>query len=233
MMNTFRDSIAGLEKVLGSDIPKGSIVLIIGKEGTLKSTLVFSMVSNYLMNRSEHGLYLTLEQTKDSHLRNMEGIGIKKADPLEIFDYRDLRREWEDFEPDMVRMTEEILGFYEDKYRDLTVFALDSLSALDALSEVENSRRSMYHFFSRLREKELTSFLIAEGIHRSYPEPVYDQNQPEFFLADGLIELGVIESADDVKRYIQIRKMRATKHAMEKHQLVIGHRGLEILGQIY
>ncbi len=233
MRNTFKDTITGLEKVFDSDIPKGSVVLVVGTEGTLKSTLVLNMLSNYLINRAEHGLYITLEQAKDSHLKNMEGIGIRRADSLEIFDYRDLRREWEDFEPDMVRMTEEILKFYEDKYRNLTVFALDSLNALHALSEVENSRRSMYHFFSRLREKGLTSFLIVEGIHRNRPEPVYDQNHPEFFLADGLIELGVIESAEDVKRYIQIRKMRSTKHVMEKHQLVIGHNGLEILGRIY
>lgn len=208
-------------------------MLIIGKEGTLKSTLVLNMLSNYLIDGSERGLYLTLEQTKDSLLRNMECIGIRRADSLEIFDYRDLRREWEDFEPDMVRMTEEILKFYEDKYCDITVFALDSLNALHALSEVENSRRSMYHFFSRLREKGLTSFLIVEGINRYCSEPVYGQNQPEFFLADGLIELGVLENVEDVKRYIQIRKMRSTKHAMEKHQLVIGHKGLEILGKIY
>ncbi|MGA9099293.1 MAG: ATPase domain-containing protein, partial [Methanotrichaceae archaeon] len=148
MRNTFKDTITGLEKVFDSDIPKGSVVLVVGTEGTLKSTLVLNMLSNYLINRAEHGLYITLEQAKDSHLKNMEGIGIRRADSLEIFDYRDLRREWEDFEPDMVRMTEEILKFYEDKYRNLTVFALDSLNALHALSEVENSRRSMYHFFS-------------------------------------------------------------------------------------
>jgi KaiC/GvpD/RAD55 family RecA-like ATPase len=61
----------------------------------------------------------------------------------------------------------------------------------------------------------------------------YDIAKPEHFLADGVIELGLIEAADGVKRYIQIRKMRAVNHKMEKHQLAVGEQGLSVLGSIY
>ncbi len=233
MINMFRDTINGLEKMLDSDIPEGSVVLVVGKEGTLKSSFVFSLLTNYLVATGGHGIYVTLEQTRDSHLMNMTNLCLKKTDTLEIFDYRDVRREWKDCEPDMIKMTEEVLEFYKDKYRDLTVFALDSLNALYALSEIANSRKSMYHFFSKLKENELTSFLIMEAHSLNGPQPFQSPCQPECFLADGLIELGIIENAEDVKRYIQIRKMRAAKHAMEKHQLIAGQDGLGILGQIY
>lgn len=223
----------GFEKVLESGIPEGSVVLVVGKAGALKSSLVFGMVSNYLAASGEHGLYITLEQTKESHLRNMKSLGLKRTDALEIFDYRDMRREWKDSEPDMVKVTEEILRFYKDKHQDLTVFALDSLSALYALTEVENLRKSMYHFFSGLRENDLTSFLIMESYHPNGPETFRSSSPPEYFLADGLIELGIIEGAEDVKRYIQIRKMRSAKHAMGKHQLAVGNEGIYVLGSIY
>ncbi len=233
MMHMLRDSINGLEKVFDSDIPKGSIVLVVGTEGTLKSSLVFSMISNYLASSGEHGLYVTLEQTKDSYLQNMASLGLKRNDALHIFDYKDMRREWKGCEPDMIETTEEIIRSYKDEHHSLTVFAIDSLNALYALSEVENLRGSIYHFFSMLKENELTSFLIIEACHLGGPELLYNPCQPERFLADGLIELGIIENADGVKRYIQIRKMRAVKHAMEKHQLIISKGGLDILGQIY
>jgi KaiC/GvpD/RAD55 family RecA-like ATPase len=58
-------------------------------------------------------------------------------------------------------------------------------------------------------------------------------HQPERFLADGTIELGMVEVNGVVKRYIQILKMRATRHAMEKHQITIDENGLNILGPIY
>jgi KaiC/GvpD/RAD55 family RecA-like ATPase len=57
--------------------------------------------------------------------------------------------------------------------------------------------------------------------------------KPEQFLADGVIELGTRESSDDVKRYIQIRKMRSARHEMGKHQMIVGKEGISVLGSIY
>ncbi len=91
----------------------------------------------------------------------------------------------------------------------------------------------MYHFFSNLREKGLTSFLILEAPPRSAWGRYQDCSRPEYFLADGTFELGMVEGKGGVKRYIQIQKMRATKHAMEKHQMVVDENGLNILGSIY
>ena len=41
----FRDIIKGLDQIIQGDIPRGSIILVTGTEGTLKSSLVFSMIS--------------------------------------------------------------------------------------------------------------------------------------------------------------------------------------------
>ena len=229
----FRDTINGLEKLLDVEIPQGSIILVAGAEGTLKSGLVFSMVSKYLAASGEHGLYLTLEQTKESHFKNMDSLGLKKSDVLHVFDYRDVRIEWKNCELDMIKTTEEIIDFYKDKYDNLTIFALDSLNAIYSLSEEADLRKSMYYFFSRLREEGLTSFLITEMPRFRTHGQFNTYSRPECFLADGIIELGIIEGKGSVKRYIQILKMRAAKHAMEKHQLTVDEEGLNILGLIY
>lgn len=229
----FRDTIKGLDRILDGGVPKGSIVLVTGAEGTLKSSLVSSMISRYLENNNESGLYITLEQTKESHMKNMENLGLTMNNALHMFDYSDMRAEWKDNEPDMIKVTEEIIDFYRYERENLTVFALDSLNALCSLSNDANLRRSLYYFFSNLRDKGLTSFLIMETPPSGTSVLAYDNGRSEHFLADSVIELGFIEAGEDVKRYIQVRKMRGVNHRLEKNQLIVGTEGISVLGSIY
>jgi len=228
-----KKTINGLDKILIDDIPKGSVILVTGAEGTLKSGLVFSMMANYLSANDEHGLYITLEQNLESHLRNMKSLGIKEEANLHIFDYRDMRQEWMDSELDLIKTTEEVIDSFKEKYDNLTLFSLDSLNALYSISDPGDMRKKIYNFFTHLRDEELTSFLILDSAHSGMSGQFTQPHQAEHFLADGTIELGMIEGNGGVKRYIQILKMRATKHAMEKHQLTIGDSGPSILGPIY
>jgi len=227
-----RETVKGLNAVMKTDIPRGFVVLVAGGVGTLKSAFVHSALSNYLIeNEKEFGVYATLEEPKESHLRNMGSLGIRKPERLQIFDYQDIRREWRKEEPelDMARITEDIIKFYkEEQGEKFTVFALDSLNALESLAKVENFRRESYHFFSQLRDSGLTSFIIQET--------AADQGRghaPESYMADGVIDLGVVETTEAVTRYLQIRKMRACEHSMRKHQLVVTKDGLEVLGPVY
>jgi KaiC/GvpD/RAD55 family RecA-like ATPase len=222
----FKNAIPGLERILKTDVAPGSVILVSGGEGTLKSGLVFSLICGELAKGGE-GLYATLEQSEESHMLNMNSMGIDKPPMLHIFDFRDMRAEWQDMELDMLKLIEEVLDVYTDRYPDLNLFALDSLNALYALSCNGNIRREMYHFFNHLRYRGLTSFLIMEG------DPTSGVGGPECFLADGVIDLGYLEGAEGVKRYIRVRKMRAARHSMEKHQIIVGSDGISILGPIY
>jgi len=134
---------------------------------------------------------------------------------------------------DLIKTTEEVIDSYKEKHDNLTLFALDSLNALYSISEHDNMRNKIYNFFSHLRDEGLTSFLIMESAQSRISGQFSPSHQIEHFLADGTIELGMIEGQGGVKRYIQILKMRAAKHAMEKHQLTIGDNGINILGPIY
>lgn len=230
----FKNSINGLNELFKDDcdIPRGSVIFVSGSEGALKSGFVFNIISSYLEGCNEHGLYATLEETEESLLRNMKSLGIKKSDRLHVFDYKDVRLEWETEDSDMVKVTEDIIDFYKEKYETQTVFALDSLNAFYSLTSQVNLRRKMYHFFTMLMDKNLTSFLIMEksSLDRHFNDYI---ERPEYFLADGIIELGIVETKENVKRYIQIRKMRGANHSMEKHQIVVGKDGLSILGMVY
>lgn len=234
-----KDAIDGLERLLEAEIPQNSVILVAGAEGTLKSGLVFNMMSNDLAAAGGHGLYITLEQNKESLQKNMSSLGLTKGKELHIFDYRDIRREWMDRELDWIKMTEEVIDFYKGKYGDLSLVAIDSLNVLYSFSEDANLRKRVYHFFSKLREEDLISFMIMEAAPMHILGQAFDYLRPyhldrfEQFLADGTVELGIMEGKGGAKRYIQILKMRFMKHAMEKHQITVGETGLKILGPIY
>jgi len=229
-----RNAVIGLEKLLDAEIPQDSLILISGAEGTLKSALVFSMISHHLESQGGNALYITVDQSKESQLQNMSSLGLKRPDGLHIFDYRDLRREWMDQEIDIFQVTYEVIDHYRDKHEDLALFALDPLNSLYSLSSCQDLRKTVYGLFSRLRDYGLASFLVLESaINRPAGYMGLLPEQAEKFLADGTIELGIMETKGGVKRYIQIPKMRAVRHAMEKHQIIIDREGLKILGPVY
>ena len=124
-----KDTVNGLDKVLEKDIPPGFVILIKGSPGTLKSGFMHNVLSNYLSKeKKEFGVYATIEETKESHLRNMRSLGIKMPDNMEMFDYSDIRTEWKKEEKegklDIVKITEDIRKFYkEEKKEKFTVFA--------------------------------------------------------------------------------------------------------------
>ncbi len=227
-----RDSVKGLSDVLKTDIPRGYVVLVTGGVGSLKSSFVYSALANYLhRQKDEYGVYVTLEESRDSHLRNMASLGIKKPEHLQIFDYQDIRKEWREEEPslNMVNITEDVIKFYKEEMGDkFTVFALDSINALQTLTKAENLRRESYHFFNLLRDSGLTSFIIEETQSEEGRKHI-----PESYLSDGVIELGLIETPELVSRFLQIRKMRTAKHSMKKHQVIVVEDGIEVLGPVY
>ena len=227
-----RDSVKGLSEVLKTDIPRGYVVLVTGGVGSLKSTFVYSVLSNYLRKeKEEYGVYVTLEESRDSHLRNMASLGMKKPEHLQIFDYQDIRKEWREEEPslNMVNITEDVIKFYKEEMGPkFTVFALDSINALQTLTKAENIRRESYHFFNLLRDSGLTSFIVEETQSEEGRKHI-----PESYLSDGVIELGILETPELVSRYLQIRKMRTAKHSMKKHQLIVNEDGIEVLGPVY
>lgn len=233
----FRDVIDGMNNVIDTEIPKGSVILIAGTPGSLKSGLTYNITSNHLReNKDEFGMYVTLEETTESHLKNMQSLGIKIPDNLLISDYSDIRERFEGkgAPPNILQMINGVIEYFKNEKGDkFTIFCLDSLNALYSLINVEELRVKMFHFFKNLRDKELTSMLIVE-IPEFTTEPAkYYKSFSEAFLVDGLIRTGEIESQQDVMLYMQMKKMRATHHSRKKHLMEISEDGISILGPIF
>jgi KaiC/GvpD/RAD55 family RecA-like ATPase len=230
----FRDAIDGLENVLETEVPKKSIILVTGTPGSLKSGFTYNTFSSYLKDSDECGIYVTLEESTESHLRNMESLGIDIPENLFISDHTDIRKRFEDdkkLKPDLLRLIEGVVTYYiSERKEKLTCFALDSLNALYSLVETSDLRIKLYHFFQFLRNNNLTSIVISEIPEFSQTAQLHAS---EGFLVDGLIRMGEVETQQDIMLYLQVKKMRATVHSRKKHLIEVGGKGLMILGPIF
>ncbi len=225
----FIDTIDGFNDMFESDIPHGSVVLINGAAGSLKSGLTFSIMSEYLKRSGEYGIYITLEQSKENHLNNMRSMGIELSDHLFISDFSDYRLQFDDFSGDLLNLMETNIIQYKKKLGDkFTCVAIDSLGALYSLLDIEptDMRKRLYHLFEPLRREELTTFVIFETAD------VININQPtsglEGYLADGIIEVGIHMKDNIANRYIRVKKMRSAAHSMEPWILTVSDNGLKI-----
>jgi len=225
----FHGTIMGLDKVFKNDIKKPKVILITGPPGSLKSSFLYTLLTNYLDQSGDFGLYTTLEESASSHLSNMESLGINLCLNMQITDFTDLRQEGE--EVDYLHFLEKMLThFKERKGEKFSVFALDSLGALYSLMEGnDNMRKRMYHFFQKLRDLNLYSFIVMERSMEGESHLLGNEG----FLADGIIFLGLKRKQGRLSRFVQVEKMRATEHSMEMHALDIRGGLISVLGPIF
>ncbi|MEA3560113.1 MAG: ATPase domain-containing protein [Candidatus Thermoplasmatota archaeon] len=225
----FHNTVTGLDKVFKTDIKRPKVVLVTGPPGSMKSSFIYSLLTRYLNNSTEFGVYTTLEESVSSHLGNMESLGIDLCMNLQITDFTDIRGDSDAV--DYLKFLERMLKHFKKiKGDQFTSFTLDSLGALYSLMEGnENMRKKMYHFFQLLRDLNLYSFIIMER------SPDGDSNLlgNEGFLADGIIYLGLKRRQGRLSRFLQVEKMRACEHSMELHAMDLRSDGLAVLGPIF
>ena len=66
--------ISGLDEKMQGGIPKGHIVLIAGVSGSMKSSIGFASLYHAVLEGRTSGIYVTLEQSKESLATHMAGI---------------------------------------------------------------------------------------------------------------------------------------------------------------
>lgn len=225
----FKDAIDGLDEVFDTDIPKTSVVLITGSAGTLKSGFTFQMLSNYIEGADEYGLYVTLEQSKENHLKNMESMGLTLSKKLHISDFSDYRLIYDDISDDLLATLEQnIIDFKKEAGDKCTCVAIDSLGALYSLLDIDKKklRKGLYRMLESFRREGLTTFLILEEDASS---DINDSaTSMEGYLVDGIIELGLHFKGNVANRYMRVRKMRASSHSMEPWILTVSDAGLKV-----
>lgn len=228
-----RDTVSGLDRVLRTDVDTPKVVLVIGPPGSMKTSFCFSVMSRQLASADQVGMYLTLEENADSHLKNMKSVGISFTNNVVIADFTDIRELEEigdDDSPDYISLIEKMVVKFKEKHgKKFTMLTVDSLGALYSLMDDDASvRKSMYHFFKAMRDLGLFTMLIMEG---SVSEGRFYSGS-EAFLSDGVVYMGMDSTKGKITRFLQVEKMRACEHSMERHAVEVGKSGLQVLGPL-
>ncbi len=212
----------GLDQALGGGIPRGSVVVVAGNPGTMKTSLIFNILYHNSRNGSR-ALYLTLEQSAENLKIAMKRFGLGDFNEIQIYivdigvlrlelNTKEVSRNWMDI---LIEIIKEAVSI---NHYDL--LALDSLDALYSLMGLQNPRRELFHFVGALKELGLTTFLISEIPFGSRKITQYGED----FLADGILHLQQVEmSESEMQLRLRCIKMRMVKN--EPSYLTLVHDG--------
>ena len=222
--------VRGLDEQLDGGVPKGDVILIAGKPGTMKSSMGFNIVWNNARNNSTPGAYVTLEQSRDSLLINMNGLGMPIENlerHISILDLGMIRKK-------LTQLTDEtwleVFKMYVQNLRKnmaIDIMVIDSLPVLEIMAKFKDPRDDLFHFFEWLRDLEVTTFLIAEMEQES---DRFSKNG-EDFLADGILHLDLKREQNNVNLYGSVVKMRKTAHKRGYYPLIYDRKGFELVNE--
>lgn len=204
-----------LDDWLKGGLPKGSILLITGPTGTLKSSFAYSILYHQA-KRGRKGVHILLEQPKENFEEHLSEMGLathlQEAQLVSWSSHLDI--------PDVVEATEtskskvlERTKKILDKVRDSTKggkyrgIVFDSLTAFTDLSlqcpNVGSERVWIRDLYSKLRLKDGIAIVISEW----RPNTI---EGPEMYLADGILRTYRLRTQEGGTDIVMIcDKMRA------------------------
>lgn len=227
--------VEGLDSQIEGGVPEGHVVLVAGTSGSMKSSMVFNTLFNEA-KKGKNSLFVSLEQSATSMMKHVANLDLQLEDiNIEIVGskvsrFKEVMKNTKDSNKgtivisDLGALRKELRGTkvgeggdwltvvfnllkVAKKEMNIDLFALDSLNALYVLSTYTDSRTKLYHMFERLRDFQITSYLVSE---MPANKSKFSEYGIEDYLSDGIIMLEMKEFERKVIRQIAVVKMRAT-----------------------
>ncbi|MFO7791375.1 MAG: ATPase domain-containing protein [Candidatus Saliniplasma sp.] len=219
--------VRGLDKNLKGGVPERSVVLLAGPPGTMKSSMAFSILYNNALKEDKRSVYISLEETRDSLIENMKGLGMDWNDvdrKMSILDLGLIRSRVSELESlDWIQVFKRYVKNLK-KNIDNQLLVIDSLPVLKTMANFEDSRRDLFKFFEWLRGMKLTAFLV----HEMSIKEIDFSKAGEGFLSDGTIHLELQRKETNMNLFLSVLKMRKTDHPRDYFPLIYDD-GFEIV----
>jgi KaiC domain protein len=220
--------IDGLDEMILGGVPSRSLLTVIGGAGTGKTTFSLQFL-NEALESDERGVYITLEQSRESIVATAEEKGwpfreYAEAGQLAVVSL------------DPIEMANSLASIRNDLTRLIAEFGadrlvLDSVSLLEMMYDHPAKRRSEVFGFTRLlKEAGVTTLLTSEA---SEETPYASRYGLVEYLTDGVFVLQYIRGSDfrETRLAVEIQKIRDANHSRETKPYEITDGGISVYRQ--
>ncbi|UCE45578.1 MAG: KaiC domain-containing protein [Methanobacteriota archaeon] len=208
--NRVKTGVQGLDEMIQGGFPEGHMVLLMGSFGTGKTTLGLQFLMEGL-NEGEHCIFISLEEDKDSVVKNAASFGWDLKKPITKKELGLFKLEPSDAKTTINRIKSELPKFVKSFGAKRVV--IDSVSLLNMMFSDESERRSnLFNLCQLLRTTGATSILTAEVKDEN---PRSSRDGLAEYTADGVLLLQSDENRDsgEVQLTVRVLKMRRTTHS--------------------
>lgn len=213
--------ISNLDKLTEGGFEKHSTNLIIGDSGAGKTIFATQFLVEGIKN-NEKCLYINFEEKKDGFYANMKRFG---------FNLREYEKQGKfyfiEYTPEKVKsMLEEGGGIIETIIlgKKITRVVIDSMTSFGLLFGNDLQKRSsLLELFNMLKKWNCTTLLTYEGdgeMDNKITPPILELE------ADSTTRLYFISGKKKQERFLEILKMRGTKHSPNIHEFDITNKGI-------
>ena len=223
-MDRVPTGIAELDEILDGGLPAGSLAVLAGPPGTGKTILAQQLAFSASSEDHPALYYTTLSESHAKMRRHLSSLDFYDASKL-------------DGAVQFLHVTELLQGTSDDD-RGLEGFFDEILHAAFDTSPsviVVDSFKSLHHFVTGNRMREAVFDLASKVSHTGallllVGEYTEDEilADPEFAVADAILEVSHDIDGPVDRRYLRVRKLRGSASLMGKHAFRISDRGYEL-----
>jgi len=220
-MDRMSTGIHSLDVLLAGGFPIPSVILIIGSPGTGKTILatqiVFNCASNginalYILGVSEPSESLK-KYTSQFKYYNTELINEKK---VIFFDMGETLKKQPFY---ILSIFKRAIETYMPK-----IIVIDPITIIEiAIKDDRIYREFLHDFINYTKSQNLAVLLIGEMNEKNIDTSMLS------YMSDGIIVLSYSQECYKKSKYIEILKMRGTKHLLDKYKLNISENGFEVM----
>jgi len=226
-MERVSSGVEGFDKMTEGGFEKNSVNLVVGDSGSGKTIFALQFLIDGLM-KGEGCLYITFEEKKEEFYKNMMNFGWNMAEYEKQGKFFFL-----EYNPEKVKvMIEEGGGEIENVVvkKSVSRLVIDSVTSFALLFEDElQKREAALSLFDIIRRWKCTSILTLQENPLDRSDGASTSLE---FEADSIILIYFIREKKERQRFIEVLKMRGTKHSATVHSLKFSDKGLYVSEEI-